>query len=516
MTSLPSLPSLSSLPSLCTGLLLCTILAAQDDLLVKPCGGGIGRTLLLEISGGNPSESCFLATSLQRASIPLSNFDGMDPRTIRVGLDLPALHLFLRLDSQGRLKLAFPLPNDSGLIGLATLHQAATYPGKATLADEVSDVSVVLYGQGGGFQAQKNLASARTRPTHIPLGDGLHLIVGGGSGTPLWQAARNTTEVYDEQSRSFTAGPLLTAGRAAHAQVLLQDGRTMLIGGVDANNAPQTSTEFFDPKTGKFTAGPPMANKRMGHTATLLTNGKVLVTGGIPDTSTQNNALTSALRSTEIYDPTTNKWASGPNLSTYRAMHSAIVLADGRVLLPGGLSWRSLLFFKLPQISNTCDLYDPKNNSMSSAGSMQSIRSMYAATLLPNGKVLVAGGLAGVIDTSNAGTPINAAEIYDPQTNRWSAATAMTGSRAMPTDVMLSDGRFMVLGGGSGSLWSPTATQTAEIYDHTTNKWSAMPNMVATRAGALAIELRACGILVLGGGTGSSATSTNTTELFLW
>ena len=68
---------------------------------------------------------------------------------------------------------------------------------------------------------------------------------------------------------------------------------------------------------------------------------------------------------------------------------------------------------------------------------------------------------------------------------------------------------------GSGSLWAPTATQTAEAYDYTANKWSAMPKMVVTRAGALAIELRACGILVMGGGTGSSATSTNTTELLL-
>ncbi|MHC4516778.1 MAG: galactose oxidase, partial [Planctomycetota bacterium] len=74
----------------------------------------------------------------------------------------------------------------------------------------------------------------------------------------------------------------MTTGRSVHAQVRLQDGRYMLIGGVDANNAAQASTEFLDPKTGKFTAGPAMASKRMGHTATLLSNGKVLVTGGIP------------------------------------------------------------------------------------------------------------------------------------------------------------------------------------------------------------------------------------------
>jgi hypothetical protein len=488
---------------------------AQDDLLIKPCGGGIGRTVQFEISGGNASESCFLATSFKRAAIPLSMFDGKDTRTIRVALDLPALHLFLRLDPQGKLKFAFQIPNDSNLVGLSTLHQVITYPGKTTLANEVSDVSAVLFGLGGVFQAQLPMASVRTAPSHIPLGDGLHLIVGGGSGTPLWQAAWDTTEIYDERSRLFTAGPKMTTGRSVHAQVRLQDGRYMLIGGVDVNNASQASTEFLDPKTGKFTAGPAMASKRMGHTATLLSNGKVLVTGGIPDTSTQTNALTSAHRTTEIYDPTANRWTAGPNLSTYRAMHSAIVMSDGRVLLPGGLSWRTFLFFRQPQISSTCDIYDPKSNRMSRAGSMRSIRAMYAATLLPNGKVLVAGGLAGVIDQSTAGKPISAAEIYDPTGNNWTATAAMTGSRAMPSALTLSDGRFAVLGGGSGSLWFPTATQTVETYDYKTGKWSAMPNMVATRAGALAIELRSCGVLMLGGGTGSSATSTNTTELLL-
>jgi len=503
------------LVSACAALLLAPLVDAQDDLLIKPCGGGIGKTIQFEISGGNAAESCFLITSFNRALIPLWMFDGKDTRTIRVALDLPALHLFLRLDSQGKLKLPFTLPNDSKLVGLSTLHQVITYPGKTTLADEVSDVSVVLFGLGGVFQAQPNMASVRTGPTHIPAGDGRHLIVGGGSGTPLWQAAWNTTEIYDARTRTFTAGPKMTTGRSVHAQVRLQDGRYMLIGGVDVNNVPQASTEFFDLKTGKFTAGPAMASKRMGHTATVLADGKVLVTGGIPDTSNQTTALTSVLSTTEIYDPKNNKWTAGPNLSTYRAMHSAIVLGNGKVLLPGGLSWRSIFSFKLPQILSTCDLYDPKNNSMARAGSMRGIRAMYAATLLPNGKVLVAGGLAGVIDTSNAGKPTNGAEIYDPTNNNWTAAPAMTGSRAMPSGVMLSDGLFAVIGGGSGSLWAPTATQTVEAYDYLNSKWTAMPKMVTTRAGALAIELRSCGVLVFGGGTGSSATSTNTTELLL-
>ncbi|MEE9128225.1 MAG: kelch repeat-containing protein, partial [Planctomycetota bacterium] len=323
------------------------------------------------------------------------------------------------------------------------------------------------------------------------------------------------TEIYDEHTRAFSPGPTMTAGRSVHAQVQLKDGRYMLTGGVDAKNVSQASTEFFDPKTGKFTAGPAMAQKRMGHTATLLSDGRVLVTGGIPDTSNQTAALTSSHRTTEIYNPKTNSWSAGPNLSTYRAMHSAITLGDGRVLLAGGLSWRNFFFFKVPQISRTCDLFDPKTNRMSRTGSMAGIRAMHAATLLPNGKVLVAGGLAGVIDQSNAGKPTNAAEIYDPAFGSWSAALAMTGSRALPAGVMLSDGRFAVIGGGSGSLWLPTATKTIEVYDHKTNKWSAMPNMITTRAGTLAVELRACGILVVGGGSGSTATSTNAVELLI-
>ena len=110
---------------------------AQDDLLVKPCGGAIGKTIQLDILKGNASEKCLLVTSFTRASIPLSVFDGKDPRTIRVALDIPLLHFFLTLNAQGELKLAFLIPNDNGLVGLSSLHQAITYPGKTTLANEV-------------------------------------------------------------------------------------------------------------------------------------------------------------------------------------------------------------------------------------------------------------------------------------------------------------------------------------------------------------------------------------------
>ena len=171
---------------------------------------------------------------------------------------------------------------------------------------------------------------------------------------------------------------------------------------------------------------------RKYHTATLLLNGRVLVVGG--------KGLTGTLASAELYDPATNKWSSAGNLSAARLFHSATLLPNGLVLVVGGEF--------IPGTLASAELYDPATNSWSSAGTMIDSRSSHSATLLSNGRVLVAGGIHEYGNSGSSYT-LAGAELYDPATNSWSAADSLVTARYGQSATLLPDGRVLVAGVGS-------------------------------------------------------------------
>src|SRR6266571_8487289 len=115
---------------------------------------------------------------------------------------------------------------------------------------------------------------------------------------------------------------------------------------------------------------------RAVHTATLLPNGKVLVAGG------------SDLESAELYNPTTGVWINTGNLNAARSEHTATLLPNGKVLIVGGTVGGPEDVVSV----NSAELYDPATGTWSSTGNLNTARSQHTATLLPNGKVLIAGG----------------------------------------------------------------------------------------------------------------------------
>jgi Galactose oxidase, central domain/Kelch motif len=116
--------------------------------------------------------------------------------------------------------------------------------------------------------------------------------------------------------------------------------------------------------------------------------------------------------------------------------HTATRLLDGKVLVAGGNTW-------------SAELYDPRTNEWSSAGSMAVARTDHTATLLPDGRVLVTGG-------ANGNTDLPSAELYDPVTNQWSPVSSMASARKKHAAILLPDGA----GGEQGKF----ALVSAELF----------------------------------------------------
>ena len=185
-------------------------------------------------------------------------------------------------------------------------------------------------------------------------------------------------------------------------------------------------------------------------------------------------------------------WSRAANLATGREEHTATLLPNGKILVAGGTDGRG-------KVLASAELYDPGRNRWTSAGSMAATRIDHTATLLPSGKVLVAGGLVMPYPAPS----LASAELYDPSTNAWSMAAPMIESRTRHTATLLPDGRVLVVGGQrfdfhDGGLF-PGRPRAAEIYDPKANRWSATSPMGESRLGQTATMLPDGRVLVVGG-----------------
>jgi len=195
------------------------------------------------------------------------------------------------------------------------------------------------------------------------------------------------------------AGGMLTP-RFLQTATLLPDGRVLVAGGEDACGAALASAELYDPRTGSWTPTGSMVAPRADHTATLLPDGRVLVAGGtdLAPASGASADTTGPAASAELYDPRTGSWTATGSMVGQHVMHTATLLPDGRVLVAGGTSGPAA----------SAELYDPRTRSWTATGSMLTPRRSHTATLMPDGRVLVVGGLGyGWILPDSA-------ELYDP------------------------------------------------------------------------------------------------------
>jgi Galactose oxidase, central domain/Kelch motif len=151
---------------------------------------------------------------------------------------------------------------------------------------------------------------------------------------------------------------------------------------------------------------------------------------------------------------TIGRWKLTGSLVDGRAHHTVTVLADGRVLVVGGLDSSSMN-------TASAELYDPASRTWTATGSLNIGRADHTAILLPGGKVLVTGGSTNTADLATA-------EIYDPATNVWNFTGNLTAARSAHTTTLLPDGKVLAAGGYSNG----TTLASAELYDEVSGTWT--------------------------------------------
>ena len=168
-----------------------------------------------------------------------------------------------------------------------------------------------------------------------------------------------------------------------------------------------------------------------------------------------------------------------------RDFHTATLLPDGRVLIAGGNNW------DLMTVAASAELYDPATGTFSPTGSMTAARAAHTATLLADGRVLVTGG--EYLEGTNWGY-LSSAELYDPKTGKFSPTGPMGSARWRHSATLLSDGRVLITGGYAGS----TLLASAELYDPKTGIFSPTGSMAAALGDHTATALSDGRVLIVG------------------
>ncbi len=277
----------------------------------------------------------------------------------------------------------------------------------------------------------------------------------------------------------ITPGAPMLEPRSGQSATLLPDGKVLIAGGMRRNQDFYKSAKLYDPATGKFQPTGEMAERRVGHIAVLLRSGKVLIAGGWVGYGTTDSA--------ELYDPATGRFTAIAKLRARRGRPCATMLANGDVLITGG------------------DDHDGPNGHLASAevfraatlsfhatGAMHHARVAHTATLLSDGKVLIAGGKGEGLAARG--------ELFDPRTGTFNETGSLVTARYKHTAGLLPDGRVLIAGGSDERDWSGNLN-SAEIYDPRTGKFATTSSIHDSRfkLPEEAVQLQSGKLLVAGG-----------------
>jgi Kelch motif protein/galactose oxidase-like protein len=357
----------------------------------------------------------------------------------------------------------------------AQVSQAACVPAIAKAGDilvtggedfsESASAQSEFFDPGTGAWIATCPTSTRHDEAQIATAHGKIFVMGG----ETLASHSKVVEVYSPVTGKFRVGAAMNVTREDFAAVTLNSGHILAIGGFSNSENPRNTAEILTsigwqilPKRLKVPRG--------AHCAAVMTggarSGQVLIAGG-----TSGGESPPILKSAERFKPVSGAFVlTKGHMVVARAYADCTALPNGTVLVTGGVddSGNAL---------DTAEIYDPVTDSFSlTAGNMSDARVDHSATLLPDGTVLVAGGETSFTAST---TKLDTADIYDPATGMFTPTALMKDRRDDNTATLISgsgtalDGQVLIEGG----FFNLHAENTAEIYDPVAKTFTSTPPM---------------------------------------
>ena len=367
---------------------------------------------------------------------------------------------------------------------------AAANTGSAT--DDFGYVDVVTFTPymppaPGLWTATGALTNAPYLHTATLLPNGKVLVAGGSDNNGYASAG---AQLYNPATGTWSSTNTMGKARFGHTATLLPNGKVLVVGGItNYDNASLVQTvELFNPTNSTWANTGALKFPRYGHTATLLANGKVLVAGGT-GTNLPNPNLTN-IYPTEVYDPATGLWATNDPLLVGRFGHTATLLTNGKVLIAAGETTNYSI------VTGECELYDPTTGNIAVTGQLPYPTANHTATLLPSGLVLAAAGDIDIGSPGGVGLyPYFNAALFDPNTETWTLTGSLNKGHDYHTATLLANGLVLVAGYATYN----STNDSAELYDPASAIWTTAAPMKFPRVQHTATLLPNGKVLVVGG-----------------
>jgi N-acetylneuraminic acid mutarotase len=509
--------------------------ATAQDSAVMSYGDSIGAVSVLEVRGIPAGLDGYLIPAMTTGGSPylvsLSG-DSNDMLTIDLGLAMAGTYFTGRIPNNGLWKVNVPLPNIPSYVDVRVYWQAFSRQNAAgaDMFQHFSPVRTMSMNTPDRWQSSNNNGPAPSANlsfcTASTGGRGgiTEVFISGGGPALLTDTSTpyptiNRAWMYDCMSDTHQLLPgAMTDGRAFHNSVKLQDGRFMVIGGIQGPYGSGNSyyskvlntCEIYDPATGTWTATATMSKYRAGSCSMVLPDGRVFVAGGTEGNNQHNvgdvaDLLTTSLKTSEIYNPATNSWSSGPNIQEPKAGATGLVLDDGRFALIGGITFTTFLGIPIPDFSEKICVYDPVANSFNSQITMKDKRGLGCAAQLTNGQVYIAGGAGG--DILNIG-PIKKTEVWNPANNSTTRKNDLSVGVAFSGCVAMENGSAIVIGGARGDLDDPIPVNNVWLFNPSNGSQTSLAAMPETHGGGV-VSLLDDGTILVSGGESNNGSATN-------
>ncbi|GLH75074.1 hypothetical protein GETHLI_35770 [Geothrix limicola] len=328
----------------------------------------------------------------------------------------------------------------TGGTGIVTPNIGTVTSGESTwvMPTMATTYTLTVTDPAGGTVTKSVSTTAVVPPAHITSFWATPSLIAPGSSSTLMAAFENGVATLDHN-----LGAIPNRGDGVNTGALTDTTTFALVVTNSAGDSVESQVKVTVGTTGSIADAGTMASGRHNHTATLLPNGMVLVTGGLLETGVPGQA--SPISSAEIYDPATGAFTTTGSMGTARYDHTESLLPSGKVLLAGGNDGGTV----------SAELYDPGTGAFSATGNMSMPRAGHRATLLPSGKILLTGGRTSATQATAT------AELYDPSSGQFTSTGTMTEARLNHMATLLPNGTVLVVGGSIG----PSYLASAELYD---------------------------------------------------